>query len=319
MTDHESPLPDPSPEPLPETTRAGFVALIGAPNAGKSTLLNQMVGAKVSIVTPKVQTTRSRITGIALHETEDEASQVIFVDTPGIFAPRRRLDRAMVRAAWEGAGEADGVVLIVDVSRKDLDADTDRLIDQLAEAGSKPILAMNKIDLIKRDALLAKAEELNQRVAFSDTFMISAERGDGCKDLLDHLAARMPKGPFLYDADQISDLPLRSLAAEVTREKAYLKLHDELPYALTVETDTWEEFKNGSVKIEQTIYVQRDSQKAIALGKGGAKIKAIREEARKELAEQMERPVHLFVFVKVRENWIDDPERFRPWGLDWNA
>ncbi|MCR9254573.1 MAG: GTPase Era [Alphaproteobacteria bacterium] len=311
----------------PPATRAGFVALIGAPNAGKSTLLNQLVGAKVSIVTHKVQTTRSRITGIAMHALPDDLSggggggeaQVIFVDTPGIFTPKRRLDRAMVKAAWEGAGDADAVVLLVDVSRKALDDDTEKLLDALAESGQKPILAMNKIDLVKREQLLERAQYLNERVPFAETFMISAEKGDGCGDLLDHLAGLMPHGPFLYDPEQISDLPMRSLAAEVTREKAYLKLHDELPYALTVETDKWEEFRDGSVKIEQTIYVQRDSQKGIVLGKGGAKIKTIREMAREDLAEQFGRPVHLFLFVKVRENWVDDPERYRPWGLEWNS
>jgi len=301
------------------TTRAGFVALIGAPNAGKSTLLNQLVGAKVSIVTHKVQTTRSRITGIAMHEGADGAAQVIFVDTPGIFTPRRRLDRAMVKAAWEGAEEADAVVLLVDVSRKQWDQDTENLLDRLAETGARPLLVMNKIDLVKRETLLEKAHDLNARVAFPETFMISAEKGDGCADLMDRLATMMPAGPFLYDPDQISDLPLRALAAEITREKAYLKLHDELPYALTVETDKWEDFRDGSVKIEQTVYVQRDSQKSIVLGKGGAKIKTIRELARQELAEQFDRPVHLFLFVKVRENWVDDPERYRPWGLSFDS
>ncbi|TBW39831.1 GTPase Era [Siculibacillus lacustris] len=293
-------------------TRAGFVALIGAPNAGKSTLLNALVGSKVSIVTHKVQTTRALVRGIAM---VDEA-QVIFVDTPGIFRPRRRLDRAMVAGAWGGASDADLVAVLLD-AKKGFDDTSSALFDQLGEVHRRKVLILNKIDLMRRDALLALAQAANARANFTETFMISAENGDGVADVLAWFAAAMPAGPWLYPADQISDLPMRQLAAEITREKVFLRLHDELPYESTVETEQWKEQKDGSVRIEQTIYVARESQKRIVLGAGGETIKWVSMNARKELAEIVERPVHLFVFVKVRENWSDDPARYREMGLEF--
>ncbi len=295
--------------------RCGFVALLGAPNAGKSTLLNRLVGAKVSIVTRKVQTTRARLRGIAIRGD----SQIVFVDTPGIFAPRRRLERAMVAAAWGGARDADAVVLVFDAGRKAIDPDTRLILDGLKEAGRRAILLLNKIDLIKRERLLALAAEFEAEELFDRTFMISALTGDGVEDLLDHLVAAMPEGPWHYPEDQLSDLPLRLMAAEATREKLFQRLHQELPYALTVETERWLDFEDGSVKIEQTVYVQRDTQKAMVLGKKGSMIKVIRKEAQEELEQLLERKVHLFLFVKTRENWIEDPERYRDWGLDYNA
>lgn len=295
-----------------EQMRAGFVALIGAPNAGKSTLLNQMVGSKVAIVTHKVQTTRTRLRGIAI----EGASQLVFVDTPGIFKPKRRLDRAMVQAAWGGAQDADLVVLLIDAQRG-LDEDVARILEGLKEGGRPAVLALNKIDLIRREELLALADDLNKRFAFSDTFMISAERGDGVADLRAYLAEKMPSGPWLYPEDQIADAPMRSLAAEVTREKLFLRLHEELPYSLTVETESWKELKNGSVRIEQVIFVQREAHKKIVIGKQGSALKKIGELARKELEEMLERRVHLFLFVKVRERWGDDPERYAQMGLDY--
>ncbi|MGK2739555.1 GTPase Era [Tepidicaulis sp. LMO-SS28] len=295
-----------------EQMRAGFVALIGAPNAGKSTLLNQMVGSKVAIVTHKVQTTRTRLRGIAI----EGASQLVFVDTPGIFKPKRRLDRAMVQAAWGGAQDADLVVLLIDAQRG-IDEDVARILEGLKEGGRPAVLALNKIDLIRREELLALADDLNKRFAFSDTFMISAERGDGVADLRAYLAEKMPPGPWLYPEDQIADAPMRSLAAEVTREKLFLRLHEELPYSLTVETETWNEFKNGSVRIEQVIFVQREAHKKIVIGKQGNSLKKIGELARKDLEEMLERRVHLFLFVKVRERWGDDPERYAQMGLDY--
>jgi len=295
-----------------EQMRAGFVALIGAPNAGKSTLLNQMVGSKVAIVTHKVQTTRTRLRGIAIEGT----SQLVFVDTPGIFKPKRRLDRAMVQAAWGGAQDADLVVLLIDAQRG-LDEDVARILEGLKEGGRPAVLALNKIDLIKREELLALADDLNKRFAFSDTFMISAERGDGVADLRAYLAEKMPPGPWLYPEDQIADAPMRSLAAEVTREKLFLRLHEELPYSLTVETESWKELKNGSVRIEQVIFVQREAHKKMVIGKQGGTLKKIGELARKELEEMLERRVHLFLFVKVRERWSDDPERYAQMGLDY--
>ena len=299
----------------PDSTRCGFVAVLGAPNAGKSTLINRLVGAKVSIVSPKVQTTRRRVLGICMAGL----AQLVLVDTPGIFAPRRRLDRAMVQAAWQGAGEADLVLLIADASRKPIDADTQRIIDGLRQAGRQAILVLNKIDLVKHTALLALAERFNAEGIFSDIFMISAESGDGVEDLRAALAARLPAGPWHFPEDQISDLPLRLIAAEVTREHLFRQLHEEVPYALTVETDSWEEFDDGSVKIQQTVFVQRDSQKAIVLGMGGRQIKAVRESAQAELASQLERKVHLFLFVKVRERWPEDPERYRDLGLEFDV
>lgn len=296
-------------------TRCGFVALVGAPNAGKSTLLNALVGAKLSIVTHKVQTTRARLRGIAV----EGDSQIVFVDTPGIFKPKRRLERAMVDAAWGGARDADVVVLLYDAHRKRLDEDTRLILDGLRDSGRKADLVLNKIDLIKRERLLALAAEFEAEGLFESIFMVSALSGDGVADLRGSLAGRLPEGPWLYPEDQLSDLPMRLLAAETTREKLFLKLHDELPYALTVETEQWEDFEDGSVRISQTVYVQRDSQKGIVLGKGGRAIKAVRAEAQADLEAALERRVHLFLFVKVRENWVDDPERYQTWGLDFSA
>ncbi len=296
-------------------TACGFVAILGAPNAGKSTLLNNLVGAKISIVSPKVQTTRTRIRAIAV----EGGSQMIFVDTPGIFAPKRRLERAMVAAAWSGAGDADLLVLVVDATAKQPDPDCQRIMAGLREQGRRALLVLNKIDAIKREKLLALAASFEAEDLFDRIFMISALEGDGVADLRAHLASAMPAGPWHYPEDQLSDLPLRLLAAEVTREKLFLRMHQELPYALTVETETWEERRDGGVKIEQTVYVRRDSQKAMVLGKGGQAIKAIREAAQAELAESLECPVHLFLFVKVRKNWIEDPARYKPWGLDFEA
>ena len=292
----------------------GFAALVGAPNAGKSTLLNALVGAKVSIVTPKVQTTRTRVTGIVV----EGATQIVFVDTPGIFTKtKRRLERAMVASAWAGAADADQVVVVVDGTRKGIGDDTRRILDGLREAGRKAILALNKVDLIRRPELLPRAAQLNQAFPFTATFMISARTGDGVADLRRHLAGLMPEGPWLFAEDDLSDISERLLAAEVTREQLFLNLHDELPYDLSVETESWKEFKNGSIKIQQVVYVRRDSQKSIVLGKGGKTAKAIGEAARKALEAQLGRPVHLFLFVKVREAWPDDPERFKAIGLDW--
>jgi len=300
----------------PPGSRCGFVAILGAPNAGKSTLVNRAVGQKVSIVSPKVQTTRSRVLGIVT----EGATQIVLIDTPGIFAPRRRLDRAMVAAAWGGAADADAIVLIVDAARKGgLDDETRSIIAGLKKQDRKVILALNKIDIVKREVLLTLTAALNAEGVFTDTFMISAETGDGVDDLMTFLAQRMPEGPHHYPDDQVTDAPMRSLAAEITREQLFRQLQQELPYALTVETDSWEEFNDGSAKIQQTIFVARDSQKAIVVGKGGVRIKEVRERAQRDLEEVMERKVHLFLFVKVRENWADDPERFRALGLDWEA
>ncbi|PHZ83803.1 GTPase Era [Paremcibacter congregatus] len=293
-------------------SRCGFVALIGAPNAGKSTLINSLVGSKISIVTHKVQTTRTRFVGIALHKE----SQMIFVDTPGIFEPKKRLERAMVSAAWAGASDADAVVLLVDAARK-IDENTKRIIASLKEAGQKAILALNKIDGLRRDKLLGLTQELNEMGDFTDTMMISALKGDGLDDLMEVIATRLPKGPWLYPEDQMTDITERMLAAEVTREKFFLRLHEELPYAATVETESWQEKKDGSVRIEQIIYVERDTQKAIVIGKGGASLKEIGKQAREELEEMLDRRVHLFIFVKVRRNWSDDKERYENMGLDW--
>ena len=296
-------------------TRCGFVALVGAPNAGKSTLLNQLVGAKLSIVTHKAQTTRTAIRGIAL----EGETQIVFVDTPGIFQPKRRLERAMVDAAWSGAREADRVVLLFDAARKGVDADSAGIIAGLKEAGRRADLALNKIDLIKRPKLLELAARFEAEGIFDEIFMISATSGDGVGDLRASLAARLPEGPWLFPEDQLSDLPERLLAAEVTREALFLKLHDELPYALTVETDDWQDFEDGSVRLEQTIYLQRDGHEGILLGKNGSRIKEIRADTQAQLEEMLERRVHLFLYVKVRKNWLDDPERYAPWGLDFRA
>jgi GTP-binding protein Era len=292
--------------------RCGFVALIGAPNVGKSTLINAIVGAKVAIVSHKVQTTRTLLRGIA---TQGDA-QLVFIDTPGIFQPRRRLDRAMVAGAWMGAGDADIVGAMIDAKRG-LDDETSALMQRLAGLERSKILIVNKIDLVEKPTLLTLVKNATERVAFAATFMVSALTGDGITDLKDWLAGHVPVGPWHYPEDQITDAPLRQLAAEITREKLYLRLHQELPYQSTVETNSWKELKDGSVRIEQTIYVERMSQRKIVLGKGGQTIKAIGAEARREIADMAEHPVHLFLFVKVREAWGDDPERYREIGLEF--
>ena len=294
-------------------TRAGFVALIGEPNAGKSTLLNRMVGAKVSIVTHKVQTTRARIRGICM----EGAAQLVFVDTPGLFKPRRRLDRAMVAAAWGGAMDADIVVLLVEAHRG-ISSGVQSIIDQLKELeGRRVILAINKIDRVKSDALLALTQQLNAAFAFEKTFMISAERGHGVPDLRAWLGQELPEGPWLYPEDQIADLPLRMIAAEMTREKLTLRLHQELPYQLTVETESWEERPDGSARVDQVIYVVRDGHKGILLGNKGETIKAVSKAAREELEGFLERRVHLFCKVKVRQKWLEDAARYSEMGLDF--
>ncbi|ATG37059.1 MULTISPECIES: GTPase Era [Phaeobacter] len=296
------------------TTRAGFVALIGEPNAGKSTLLNRMVGAKVSIVTHKVQTTRARIRGVAM----EGESQIVFVDTPGLFQPRRRLDRAMVAAAWGGAADADVVVLMVEAHRG-ITEGVERILEGLENIGEgrKIALAINKIDRVQSEVLLGLTKELNERYAFADTFMISAEKGHGVEHLRGWLAEQLPEGPWLYPEDQIADLPMRMIAAEMTREKLTLRLHQELPYQLTVETENWEERKDGSAKIDQLIYVMRDGHKGIVLGKRGETIKAVSQAARAELEEFLDRKVHLFLQVKVRPNWLEESERYSEMGLDF--
>ena len=293
-------------------TRCGFIALIGAPNAGKSTLINALVQSKVSIVSHKVQTTRMPVRGIAI----EGASQLVFIDTPGIFSPKRRLDRAMVTSAWSGAHDADLTGLLID-ARKGLDGETEAILKKIAELRGKVFLILNKVDLVDKPALLALATAINERTKFSETFMVSALTGDGVADVRSWLAREVPPGPWHYPEDQISDAPLRILAAEITREKLYHRLHQELPYQATVETEDWKEMKDGSVRIEQTIYVERDSQKKIVIGKGGQTLKAIGAEARKEIGEVTETPVHLFLFVKVREGWGDDPERYRQMGLEF--
>ncbi|TQM92726.1 GTPase Era [Roseinatronobacter monicus] len=296
-------------------TRAGFVALIGEPNAGKSTLTNRMVGAKVSIVTHKVQTTRTRIRGVAI----EGAAQIVFVDTPGLFRPRRRLDRAMVAAAWGGAADADIVVLLVEAHRG-LTEGTQAIIDALKDrvsAGRTVVLAINKIDRVKAEVLLALSEKLNAAYPFSQTFMISAEKGHGVDALRGWLAEELPEGPWLYPEDQIADLPMRMIAAEMTREKLTLRLHEELPYQITVETEHWQERKDGSVRIDQLIYVVRDGHKGIVLGNKGETIKSISQAARVEIAEFLGRPVHLFLQVKVRENWLEEAERYSEMGLEF--
>ena len=297
---------------MTEQTRAGFVTLAGAPNAGKSTLLNQLVGAKVSIVSPKVQTTRARVVGIAIHGPV----QIAFVDTPGIFMPRRRLEKAMVEAAWGGVADGDMTVLLID-AQKGITENVQRILDGLAEQQKRVWVVLNKIDVVKKDSLLVLASQLGELENVEEIFMLSALNGDGVGDLLEALAAKMPPGPWLYPEDQISEMPNRILAAEITREKLFLRLHQELPYALTVETEAWEERKDGSVKISQVIYVTRDGHKAIVLGKNGTTIREIGRQAREELTELLERPVHLFTFVKVREKWLDDPARYREMGLDF--
>jgi GTP-binding protein Era len=301
-----------SPPAASGETACGFVALIGAPNVGKSTLVNALVGSKVTIVSRKVQTTRALIRGIVI---EDNA-QIILVDTPGIFSPKRRLDRAMVSTAWSGAHDADLVCVLLD-AKAGIDEEADAILKKLATVAHPKILVLNKIDLIPREKLLALAQAANERMKFESTFMISALSGDGVADLRKTLAKMVPPGPFHYPEDQMSDAPLRHLAAEITREKIYRQLHQELPYQSTVETDSWTERKDKSVRIEQTIFVERESQRKIVLGKGGATIKSIGADSRKEIAEIVGVPVHLFLFVKVRENWGDDPDRYREMGLDF--
>ncbi|WP_278924147.1 GTPase Era [Pseudophaeobacter profundi] len=296
------------------TTRAGFVALIGEPNAGKSTLLNRMVGAKVSIVTHKVQTTRTRVRGIVM----EGDSQIVFVDTPGLFQPRRRLDRAMVAAAWGGAADADVVMLLIEATRGVTEG-VERILEGLAELGKgrKVALVINKIDRVQSEVLLGLTKDLNDRYGFDETFLISAERGHGVDTLRLWLAGELPEGPLLYPEDQISDLPMRMIAAEMTREKLTLRLHQELPYQMTVETENWEERKDGSAKVDQVIYVVRDGHKGIVLGKRGETIKSVSQAAREELTEFLGRKVHLFLQVKVRPNWLEESERYSEMGLDF--
>ncbi len=299
---------------MAEPTRCGFVALIGAPNVGKSTLLNRLIGSKISIVSPKVQTTRRRVLGIL----SEGVSQIVFVDTPGIFAPRRRLDRAMVRTAWQSAEDADQIVLLVDATRKRIDDETREIIDGLKRAGRRAIVALNKIDVVKRPKLLGPAQSLFDQGIFDEVFMISAETGDGVDDLVKALAARLPEGPWHYPADQISDMPMREIAAEITREQLFRQLRAELPYALTVEPESWEDFDDGSLRVGQQIFVAREGHRAIVLGEGGQRIKAVREAAQGEIAALTGRKIHLFLHVKLRENWQDDPERYRAMGLDFD-
>ncbi|MEP2716764.1 GTPase Era [Pseudophaeobacter sp.] len=296
------------------TKRAGFVALIGEPNAGKSTLLNRMVGAKVSIVTHKVQTTRARVRGVAM----EGESQIVFVDTPGLFQPRRRLDRAMVAAAWGGAADAEIVLLLVEAHRG-ITEGVERILEGLADVaqGRTVALVINKIDRVQSEVLLGLTKDLNERFDFAETFLISAERGHGVEDLRSWLAKKLPEGPWLYPEDQIADLPMRMIAAEITREKLTLRLHQELPYQMTVETESWEERKDGSAKIDQVIYVVRDGHKGIVLGKRGETIKAVSQSSREELTEFLGRKVHLFLQVKVRPNWLEEAERYSEMGLDF--
>ena len=299
-------------EGAPQDTRCGFVALIGAPNVGKSTLVNALVGSKVTIVSRKVQTTRALIRGIVI----EDHSQIILVDTPGIFLPKRRLDRAMVKTAWSGAHDADLVCVLLD-AKAGINEEAEAIFKQLASVNHPKILVINKVDIVSKERLLKLAQDANERLKFEDIFMISAMTGDGVDDLRRRLAADVPAGPYHYPEDQMSDAPLRHLAAEITREKIFRQLHQELPYQSTVETDSWQERKDNSVRIEQTIFVERESQRKIVLGKGGATIKQIGADARRELTEIVGVPVHLFLFVKVRENWGDDPSRYREMGLEF--
>lgn len=302
-----------TPEPAAPESRAGFVAILGAPNVGKSTLLNRLVGTKVSIVSPKVQTTRRRIIGISIQDT----AQILFVDTPGIFTARKRLERAMVQAAWAAAADADLCLFLID-ARRGLDADSRTVLEGLGTSRRPPVLVVNKIDLVPHEKLLPLVKSLNDMLAFDATFLVSAETGDGCPALLEAAAERLPAGPWLFPEDQLSDLSNRALAAEITREKLFLQLHQELPYSTTVETEAWAESPDGAeIRIDQVIYVQRPSQKGIVLGKGGRQIKAIGEAARLELEEILEARVHLFLFVKVRERWQEDAERYGEMGLDF--
>lgn len=306
-------MPSGSQTPQNLDRRFGFVAVIGAPNAGKSTLVNMLVGAKVTIVSHKVQTTRMRVRGIVI----EGQSQIVLVDTPGIFAPRRRLDRAMVDAAWAGAGEGDAIVLVVDAARGESD-EVDAILTRLSGSMAPKVLVLNKIDRLEDKAkLLDIAARLAAKVAFEQVMMVSALTGNGVDDLKRHLAGKMPLGPWHFPEDDITDLPLRMLAAEITREKVFNRLHDELPYSSSVETTQWKELKDGSVRIEQTLFVEREGHRKIALGKGGQTVKAISSEARRELIDVLERNVHLFLFVKVRENWSEDPSHYRDMGLEF--
>jgi len=300
---------------ITQDTHAGFAALIGAPNAGKSTLMNAMVGQKVSIVTPKVQTTRSRIRGIAMHGT----SQIIFVDTPGIFTPKRRLDRAMVQAAWQGAEDGDVLLVVHDCARREIDSDTLSIIKQLGKTQRKASLVLNKIDLAPQERLLERAAELSKLYDFDRIFMVSAETGNGIEDLKSWLAEKMPKSPYLFDPDDLSDMPLRLLAAEILREKLFLNLHQELPYQLTVETDSWEEREDGSAEVHLSIYVAREGHRGIILGKNGQSIRRIGTAARRELEDALDRRVHLFSHVKYRKDWMNDSARYSVWDLDYDA
>lgn len=297
-----------------QPTRCGFVALIGAPNAGKSTITNDFAGAKVSIVSPKVQTTRTQVKGIGIFDN----TQIIFVDTPGIFKPKRRLDRAMVSSAWDGAGDADIVVLVVD-AKKGFDDETRAIVKGLKNKKTPAVLLINKIDLVKKDRLLALSRALNDEYPFTETFFVSAATGKNLEEFYRYLAAQLPESPWYYPEEQMSDMPLKLLAAEVVREKLFLFLQQELPYALTVEPELWERREDNSIRAEITIYVERDGQKMIVLGKGGAMIKRIGQAARKELEDMLETRVHLFLFVKVRENWQEDAGRYSVWGLDFKA
>ena len=296
-------------------TRAGFVALIGAPNAGKSTLMNAMVGHKVSIVTPKVQTTRSRVRGIAMHDS----TQIIFVDTPGIFTPKRRLDRAMVSAAWQGAEDGDVLLLLHDCARKKIDADTLSIIETLKKSGARASLILNKTDLTQAEHYLARTRELSELYDFEKIFMISAETGEGVEDVKNWLAEQMPQSPYLFDPEDLSDLPMRLMAAEIMREKLFLNLHQELPYQMTVECESWEERADGSAEIKLVIFVAREGHRGIVLGKGGQTIKRIGQAARRELEEIFDRRIHLISFVKHKKDWMDDKDRYRDWDLDFNA
>ena len=300
---------------MAEDTRAGFAALIGAPNAGKSTLMNAMVGTKVSIVTPKVQTTRSRIRGIAM----EGSAQIIFIDTPGIFQPKRRLDRAMVQAAWKGAEDGDVLLLLHDCARREIDPDTAAIVKQLAESGRRASLVLNKIDLAPLERLLERADEMSKQMEFERIFMVSAETGNGVDDLKRWLADKMPASPYLFDPDDLSDMPLRLLAAEIMREKLFLNLHQELPYQLTVETEKWEEMDDGSATVNLSIYVAREGHRGIILGKRGATIKRIGTAARIELEEALGRRVHVMSHVKFRKDWMDDAARYSVWDLDYDA
>lgn len=296
-------------------TRAGFVALIGAPNAGKSTLMNAMVGHKVSIVTPKVQTTRSRVRGIAMHDS----TQIIFVDTPGIFTPKRRLDRAMVSAAWQGAEDGDVLLLLHDCARKKIDADTLSIIETLKKSGARASLILNKTDLTQAEHYLARTRELSELYDFEKIFMISAETGEGVEDVKNWLAEQMPQSPYLFDPEDLSDLPMRLMAAEIMREKLFLNLHQELPYQMTVECESWEERADGSAEIKLVIFVAREGHRGIVLGKGGQTIKRIGQAARCELEEIFDQRIHLISFVKHKKDWMDDKDRYRDWDLDFNA